>query len=315
MRYGKSLSNGLMPRCRREVGHVTRLKEGKNRARRRGAENAENALLLSARLGNATRGAPGLGARRGIPAFRRFRPACRFAARHCIPATRAGWTLLRATCCALCSRCGPAARGRSAAWRAIRGLRWTRDGSGARAETAEGGAHGLVGAGFEFGLVASGGFARLAHHRWIDQERAAIDEGARGRFRTPAPAHGTAFALGETQIHPEVAAKRFALGVVPGERTPQKREKSLAEAGDGFGFGLARKSRAGGAGQGALDARGNQQKRFALDRGEQFGFVLGFTGHPQAAEVERIALHEPCGALLLEHEPDHGADHGSGTGG
>ncbi len=67
--------------------------------------------------------------------------------------------------------------------------------------------------------------------------------------------------------------------------------------------------------QGALNARGDQEKRFALDRGEQLGLVLGFAGDAQAAEVERIALHEACGALLLKHETHHGPGHGSGPAG
>ena len=130
-----------------------------------------------------------------------------------------------------------------------------------------------------------------------------------------ARAHPPAFACRQAQIHPQIATESFALVVVPRERTPQKREERLAEARDCFGFGLAGKTGAGGAWQGAFDVGGDQQKRFALDGGEQFGLVFGFAGDPEPAVVERIAVHEARGALLLEHETYYRAGGGAGTGG
>lgn len=184
-----------------------------------------------------------------------------------------------------------------------------------RAEATERGAHRLIGAGFEFSLVTGRGFPRLAHHRRIDQECTAIDESPRRRRRAAARPRLAAFACRESYVHPQVAAKRLSLGIVPGERSSKKREKSLAETGDGFGFRLPRKARAGRMRQRALDARGNQEKRFALDRREQFGLVFGFARDAQPPEIERIALHESRGALLFQHEPDNGAGHRGGASG
>lgn len=174
-----------------------------------------------------------------------------------------------------------------------------------RTEAAERGAQRLVRAGFQFRLVAAGGLARLRHHRRIDQKSAPVDERSGGGRLAASRAQPAAFACRQAQIHPQVAAKRFTLAIVPGERSPQKREERLAKAGDRLGFCLPRETRSRGARQRALDARGDQQQRFALDGVEQLPLVFRFAGDAQAAVVERVAVQEPRRTFLLQHEPDH----------
>ncbi len=164
---------------------------------------------------------------------------------------------------------------------------------------------GFVGAGDEFGLIAGGGFAGLGHHRRVDEEGAAVDKRAGGGNLTAAGTEAAAFATGKTEIYGEVAAEGFAFAVVPGERAAEKSEKSLAEAGDRLALRLAGETRAGDLREGTLDARGDEQERFALDSREEFGLVLGFAGNTRALIGERVGLDEARGALLVEHKPDH----------
>ena len=173
----------------------------------------------------------------------------------------------------------------------------------------------VLGAEFELGLIAGGGFAGLRHHGRIHEKRAAIHKRAGGGRVAGAPADAVGFALGQANVHGEIAAKGFALVAIPGERTAEKREERLAETGDGAGLGVARDAGARGARQVSFDAGRDQKKRLALDRGQKLGFLFGFAQHALALIIGDVPLQETRGAVLFEDEPHHGAGGGAGAGG
>jgi hypothetical protein len=68
-------------------------------------------------------------------------------------------------------------------------------------------------------------------------------------------------------------------------------------------------------GKAGFEARGDQEQRFALDRADEFGFVLGLAGDAETAIADRVAVNEAGGKILFEHQTDHGAGGGAGAGG